>query len=232
DGVESSKALDSAIQQESSQWLSGRLEARWEQHTPFAALSNGVSVRFGDSRPQGNPCAEEAALSGAPLRNNGKYVRASGEEPQSAKSIVATSRTGEVITEGYVAQTELATDGGECGETQRARLPASENEPEALERGSTLFARMSLIISTEIELALEKFKYRESTDDSQPRVEAKPAAVDSLSTAIDFEEEVVKTGELETPVEEAEPPTTSGAALWLRLKGMLEKINRDKASDG
>ncbi|KAF4751125.1 hypothetical protein FOZ62_013628 [Perkinsus olseni] len=249
DGVESSKALDSAIQQEPSQWLSGSLEARWGKHEPFAAFSNGVSSRLENSGPQGNPCGEEAALSGAHLRNNGKYVRASGEEPQSAKSIideapagegatnyVATSReAGEVITEGYVAQTELASDGGECGETQRARLPASENEPEALERGSTLLARMSLIISTEIQLALEKFKHREATDDSQPRVEAKPAvasAVDSQSSAIDFEEELVKNGELETPVEEAEPPTTSGAALWLRLKGMLEKINRDKATDG
>ncbi|KAF4692908.1 hypothetical protein FOZ60_012411 [Perkinsus olseni] len=248
--VESSRARDSTIEQEPSQWLSGRLEARWGKHEPFAALSNGVSSRLENSRPQGKPCGEEAGVSGAPHRNNGKYVRASGEGPQSAKSIideapagegatnyVATSReAGEVITEGYVAQTELASDGGECGETQRARLPASENEPEALERGSTLLARMSLIISTEIQLALEKLKHRESTDDSQPRVEAKPAvaaAVDSQSSAVDFEEEVVvKTGELETPVEEAEPPTTSGAALWLRLKGMLEKINRDKASDG
>ncbi|KAF4658907.1 hypothetical protein FOZ61_005192 [Perkinsus olseni] len=235
DEVESSRARDSAIQQEPSQWLSGSLEARWGKHEPFAALSNGVSSRLESSGPQGKPYGEEAGVSGAPLRNSGKYVRASGEEPQSAKSIVATSRTGEVITEGYAAQTELATDGGECGETQRARLPASENEPEALERDSTLLARMSLIISTEIELALEKFKHRETTDDSQPRVEAKPAvaaAVDSQSSAVDFEEELVKNGELETPVEEAEPPTTSGAALWLRLKGMLEKINRDKATDG
>ncbi|KAF4683717.1 hypothetical protein FOZ60_008759 [Perkinsus olseni] len=202
DEVESSRARDSAIEQEPSQWLSGSLEARWGKHEPFAALSNGVSSRLENSGPQGNPCGEEAALSGAPHRNNGKYVRASGEEPQSAKSIIDEAPAGEGAT-NYVATSR------EAGEV--------------------------ITEGTEIQLALEKFKHRESTDDSQPRVEAKPAvaaAVDSQSSAIDFEEELVKNGELETPVEEAEPPTTSGAALWLRLKGMLEKINRDKATDG
>lgn len=168
------------------------------------------------------------------------FVSVSRGELQSMQVNTNSAGHGESIYEGTRNSTDIADHGTtnhsytdvECGSMEGHKTaPASEDLQQTSKVETSFITRMSLFLNTEIQLGLQRFQRRESADNEQTRVEGgQPTAGDSgnvQSHAIDSP----KGSTPEADASHGSRGGSSGAAIWARLRDMLDTIRKDGGSD-